>query len=100
MEAAGLAARIISRRPKGLRDRNACDPLRRAAEFLPSSILEELGDDLAHYPDVLAEVNAERTDRGLQPWEFHDVEVLAIAALTYSALFLGLAFLNMRKRDM
>ena len=74
--------------------------LRRAAEYLPSNILDELGDDLAHYSEVLAEVNADRAERGLELWEFLDVEVLAVAALAYIAVFLGLAFLSMRKRDL
>lgn len=74
--------------------------MRRAAEYLPFNILDQLGDDLAHYPEVLADVNAERTERGLETWEFLGVEVLALAALAYSAIFLGLAFLTMRKRDL
>lgn len=74
--------------------------LQRATQYLPSNILEELSEDLAHYPELLASVNAERAERGLDPWEFLDVQVLAAAALTYSALFLGLALLNMRRRDL
>ena len=74
--------------------------LRRSAEYFPFNILDQLGDDLAHYPEVLADVNAERTERGLESWAFLDVEVLAVAALAYSAIFLGLALLSMRKRDL
>jgi len=74
--------------------------LRRSAEYFPFNILDQLGDDLAHYPEVLADVNAKRTERGLESWEFLDVEVLAVAALAYSAIFLGAAFLSMRQRDL
>jgi len=76
------------------------ESLRSATEFLPFSLVEDLGDDLAHYPGVLAEVNADRAERGLAPLAFLEVWVLAIAALTYSASFLGRAFLSMRKRDL
>ena len=75
-------------------------PLRHAVGYLPSNILEDLGDDLAHYPEELAEVNAERAELGLEPWEFLDVEILAIAALAYSANFLVIAFLSLRRRDL
>ena len=85
------AAGLMSQASRGLRD---------AAAYLPSNILEDLGDDLAHYPEELAEVNAERAEGGLEPWEFLDVEVLAVWALTYSAICLGLAFLSMRQRDL
>jgi len=76
------------------------ESLRNVAEFLPFNVVEDLGDDLVHYPEVLAEVNAERAEAGLAPLEFLDVEVLAIAALTYTAFFLGLSLLNMRRRDL
>ncbi len=78
----------------------ASGALRNAVEYLPSNILDALGDDLAHYPQELAQVNAERAERGLDPWGFLDVEVLAVAALAYSAIFLGTAFLSVRNRDM
>lgn len=76
------------------------EALRGAAEFLPFNVVEDLGDDLAYYPEVLAEVNADRAERGLASFEFLDVGVLATAALAYSAFFLGLALLNMRTRDL
>lgn len=76
------------------------EALRDAAEFLPFSLVEDLGDDLAHYPEVLAEVNADRAEQGLAPFEFLDVGVLGTAALAYSGFFLGLALLSMRKRDL
>lgn len=70
------------------------------AEFLPFNVVEDLGDDLVHYPEVLNEVNADRAERGLASLEFLDVEFLAVAALAYSAFFLGLSLLNMRRRDL
>ena len=76
------------------------EALRGAADFLPFNLVEDLGDDLAHYPVVLAEVNADRAERGLAPLAFLDVGVLVVAALTYSASFLGRTFLIMRKRDL
>ncbi len=74
--------------------------LRELAEFLPYNLAQDLGDDLAHYPEVLAGVNADRAERGAAPLEFLDVEVMAIAVLSYSAIFLLTAFLSMRKRDL
>lgn len=76
------------------------EALRTATEFLPFSLVEDLGDDLAHYPEVLANVNVDRTERGLAPLAFLNVGLLAVAALTYSASFLARAFQSMRKRDL
>ena len=76
------------------------ESLRGVAEFLPFNVVEDLGDDLVHYPEVLNEVNADRAERGLASLEFLDVEFLAVAALAYSAFFLGLSLLNMRRRDL
>ncbi len=70
------------------------------AAYLPANILADLGENLAHYPEVLARVNLERAERGLGTYEFLDVGVLATSALIYSAIFLGIAFLSLRKRDM
>ncbi len=74
--------------------------LRAATQYLPFNVLEALGDDLVHYPEELAKVNTELAERGSGPWEFLDLEVLAIAALTYSSIFLAISFLSMRKRDL
>lgn len=76
------------------------ETLRGLTEYLPFRLAQDLGDDLAHYPEVLANVNADRAERGLAPIEFLDVDVMAIAVLTYSAIFLLIAFLSMRKRDL
>ena len=76
------------------------EALKRLTEFLPFNLVQDLGDDLAHYPEVLARVNADRAGRGVAPLEYLDVDVMAIAVLTYSAIFLLIAFLSMRKRDL
>ena len=76
------------------------EALKRLTEFLPFNLVRDLGDDLAHYPEVLARVNADRAERGVAPLEYLDVDVMAIAVLTYSAIFLLIAFLSMRKRDL
>ncbi len=72
----------------------------RITEYSPLNISEDLGDDLAHYPEVLASVNADRAERGLSPLEFLDVEVLVTAVLAYSTTFLLISFLSMRRRDL
>ena len=47
------------------------EALRGATEFLPYNLVEDLVDDLTHYPDLLAEVNADRAEVGLAaPWRF------------------------------
>ena len=76
------------------------ETLKGLTEYLPFNLVQDLGDDLVHYPEVLAGVNAGRAERGVAPLEFLDVEVMAIAVLTYSAIFLLIAFLSMRKRDL
>ena len=83
----------------GLMSRGS-EALRGVTEYFPFNSSQDLGDDLVHYPEELAAVNAVRAERGLEPLEFLDAEVLAIAALTYSAIFLLTAFLSMRKRDL
>ncbi len=90
---------VVEEAVTGLMSR-AGEHLQAVTEYLPFNVLEFLGDDLAHYPEELAEVNTVRAEGGLEPREFLDVEVLAIAALTYSAIFLVTAFLSMRERDL
>ena len=76
------------------------EALRDAAEFLPFNLVEDLGDDLVHYPAVRAEVNTDRTQRGLATLSFPEVRVLVVASLAYSVSLLGRAFLVMRRRDL
>ena len=76
------------------------ETLRRLTEYLPFNLVQDLGNSLVHYPEALAALNADRAERGLPPVEFLEVEVMAIAELTYSAIFLLTAFVSMRKRDL
>ncbi len=69
-------------------------------EYFPANISGNLGEDMAHYPEVLASVNAGRAERGLPPLEFLDVDVLVTAVLAYSTIFLLTSFLSMRRRDL
>ncbi|MCY4573894.1 MAG: hypothetical protein OXF01_13955 [Gemmatimonadetes bacterium] len=78
----------------------AGETARSLTEYFPANISEDLGDDLAHYPELLASVNADRAGRGLAPREFLDVEVMVMAVLAYSTIFLLISFLSMRKRDL
>lgn len=71
-----------------------------ATAYLPLNVFEDLGNNLVHYPERLAAVNESRAKRGAAPLEFLDVEVLAIAALAYSAIFVLIAFASMRRRDL
>ncbi len=76
------------------------EALRDATKYLPLNVFEDLGDDLVHYPERLAAVNESRVAQGLAPLEFLDVEVLAIAALAYSAIFVVIAFVSIHRRDL
>ena len=76
------------------------ETIRGVTEYLPFNVAQDLGENLVHYPEALAAQNALRAERGLPPLEFLDVKVLAIAALAYTAIFLVIAFLSMRKRDL
>ena len=78
----------------------AGETARSLTEYFPANVSEALGHDLAHYPEMLASVNADRAGRGLAPREFLDVEVMVMAVLAYSTIFLLISFLSMRKRDL
>ncbi len=74
--------------------------LEKVVDFLPFAICQALVDPLAHYPDMLADENAQRAARGQDPIEFLDMEILVTAALAYSLVFLASGFLSVRRRDM
>ncbi len=74
--------------------------LEKVVDFLPFAVCQALVDPLAHYPDMLATENAQRSARGLDALEFLDVEILIAAALAYAALWLTAGFLSVRRRDM
>lgn len=76
------------------------ESLRDVPSHFPLAVRETLGNSLFHYPDRLAETNAVRAENGAPPIEFLDHGVIVWAALLYSALFLVVAFVSMRKRDL
>ena len=53
------------------------------------SMVEDLGDDLAHYSAVLADVKVDRAERGLAPLALVEAGVLAVAPLTNSEFYPG-----------
>ena len=79
---------------------NASQLLERIAEYFPFAVYVALADSLVHYPDMLANRNAWRSEQGQEPLEFLDLEVLIIAALVYAIIFLATGLLSMRSRDM
>ena len=77
------------------------EALRGATAYLPLHVFEDLGNSLVHYPKRLAAVNESRAERGLEPLEFLDLEVSwSLRRWPISAIFLVIAFLGMRKRDL
>lgn len=76
------------------------ESLRDVPSHFPLTVRETLGNSLFHYPDRLAETNAVRAENGAPPIEFLDHGVIVWAALLYSAVFLVVAFVSMRKRDL
>ena len=76
------------------------DALQPITKFFPLVVCDSLTNALLHYPELLASENANRAAYGRELMEFLDFEVLAVTALAYAALFLGIAFLSMRQRDL
>ena len=69
-------------------------------DFLPINTQEVLVSPPLHYPRVLAEQNALRAEQGRPLLEFHDFWLLVVVALAYCAVFLAIAFLSLRRRDL
>lgn len=69
-------------------------------DFLPIALFTTIVDSKLHYPLLLARENVARAERGADPLVFPDVWVPLVAAMAYIAIFLGLAFVNMRRRDL
>lgn len=69
-------------------------------DFLPTGLFETLNDLAFHYPDELARRNEMRATIGAAPLEFPDFWVVAAAGLAWVVLFLGVAFVNTRQRDL
>ena len=69
-------------------------------DFLPGSLYNTVIDEKLYYPLELARDNAGRAERGLDPLVLPDLWVPLVAAAAYVVLFLGLAFVSMRRRDL
>ena len=68
--------------------------------FLPTQLFDTLTRLEFYYPDELARANAMRAQNGMPLLEFPEHSVVVAFALGYVALFLGVAFVTMRKRDL
>ena len=68
--------------------------------FLPSQVFEKLTRIELYYPDALANANALRASNGVPPLEFPPYPVLVAVVLGYVAVFMGVAFVSTRKRDL
>ncbi len=68
--------------------------------FLPGGVSDTLNDTNLHYANELAWTNASRAERGLGPLELPEPWMLLLAAALYSALFVGLSFHLVRRRDL
>ena len=68
--------------------------------FLPTQLFDTLTRIEFYYPDELARANAQRAEFGQPLLEFPEHWVVVAFALGYVALFLGVAFVTMRKRDL
>lgn len=76
------------------------ESLRDVTSHFPMALHDALNDSRFHYPERLAEANAARAESGVPPLEFLDHGVVVTATLLYSAVFLVVAFVGMRKRDL
>ena len=76
------------------------EELDRYLGFLPVQITQALARQELHYPDVLAATNARRQEFGQPPLELPDFGGLVVATLAWAALFLTIAFVSTRRRDL
>ena len=76
------------------------DAIRDATGYFPLALRQTLTDGRFHYPERLAAFNANRAQNGQPPLEFMDHGVAVALALVYVAVFLAVAFVSMRKRDL
>ena len=76
------------------------DSLKGLLDYLPFRTFQILIDSRFHYPERLAETNAQRAQAGAPPLEFPDAGVVTALALSYVAAFLAIGYLAMRKRDL
>ena len=68
--------------------------------FLPTQLFDTLTRIEFYYPDELARANAARTATGQPLLEFPDNLAVVGAVVAYVGLFMGVAFVTTRKRDL
>lgn len=74
--------------------------LERMFDFLPAQLFQTITNSALYYPEVLARTNAARAERGQDLLVYPDLWIPLVAAMTYVVLFLGVAYVNMRRRDL
>ncbi|MDE2783145.1 MAG: hypothetical protein OXK77_09325 [Gemmatimonadota bacterium] len=74
--------------------------LERFFDFLPAQLYQTITNTGLYYPEVLARTNAARAERGQDLLVYPDLWIPLVAATAYVVLFLGLAYVNMRRRDL
>lgn len=79
---------------------NRWSALERMFDFLPVQLYQTITDSAMYYPEVLARTNAARAERGQDLLVYPDLWIPLVAAMAYVILFLGLAYVNMRRRDL
>lgn len=79
---------------------NRWSALERMFDFLPVQLFQTITSTGLYYPEVLARTNAARAERGQDLLVYPDLWIPLVAAMAYVILFLGLAYVNMRRRDL
>ena len=74
--------------------------LERYLNFLPTQLFDTLTRIEFYYPDALALANEQRAAMGQRLLEFPEYWAVVSAVLAYVALFMGVSFVTMRKRDL
>lgn len=69
-------------------------------DFLPTQLFDMIIRLEFHYPDALDRTNARLASSGMPLLEFPDFRVVVASVLAYVALFMGVSFVTMRKRDL
>ncbi|MXX72174.1 MAG: hypothetical protein F4106_08525 [Gemmatimonadetes bacterium] len=74
--------------------------LERFFAYLPGQLFQTITNSAVYYPEVLARTNAARAERDQELLVYPDLWIPLVAATAYVVLFLGLAYVNMRRRDL
>lgn len=74
--------------------------LERHLNFLPTQLFDTLTRTEFHYPDALARANEQRAAVGQPLLDFPDHGAVVASVLGFVALFVGVSFVTMRKRDL